>query len=784
VKIINIIILYMASLLTVSAALPAEKATLRGKVTDAIDGSALIGVSISVPDVGESAVTDANGCYILSGLPRKRVTLQVSYIGHQTIIRDVDLAKDQKIDFIMQESNATLNEIVVTGLTGRALMKDSPTPISVVTERELQAASSTNVIDALSHQAGISQISTGSGISKPVIRGLSHNRIVTVNDGVRQEGQQWGDEHGIEIDAQSVGQVEILKGPASLIYGSDAMAGVVVFYGEPMLPQGKMTADVSSEYQTNNGLFAYSARFAGNKSGFLWNIRYSDKMAHAYKNKLDGYVLNSQFRERAVTSMLGLNRTWGHSRLNLSYWHLKPGIVEGERDETTGQFTTVEMLNGEETDVVATEKQLKKYGVLMPFQQVRHYKAVLNNTFFVGDGTLKAIIGYQQNRRQEFEEVAEPDVCGLDFQLHTINYDLRYTPADIAGWQLTGGVGGMFQRSLNHGEEFLIPAYCLFDVGSFVTANRKSGRWVLSGGVRADNRHLHSFALADRFSRISRNFFGFTGSAGAVFRINDNANARLNVARGFRAPNLSELASNGEHEGTLRYELGNSALQPEYSWQIDAGIDFSSPVISMEAALFANFIDNYIFSSRNGDVDESSGHAVFQYTQGDARLMGFELNVDVHPVERVHFQNTFSYVDAVQLHQPKDRKYLPFTPPAKLSSELRFDILRDNRGLFNNTYCQIGADVYFRQNHFYAAEDTETATPSYTLLSASAGTDVQWHRHKVASVYLIGDNLTDRAYQSHLSRLKYADFNVANGRKGVFNMGRNVTLKVVIPINL
>ena len=779
-KTIYLLLLFLYVNLGIAAEPMIQNASLHGHVTDAVDGSSLTGVAISVPETGEGTTTDIQGNYSLSSLPKKKITLQVSYLGHQTIIREVDLTTTAEMNFVMQESNAMINEVVVTGLTGQALMKDSPTPISIITSSQLQTTQSTNIIDAISHQPGISQITTGSGISKPVIRGLGYNRIVTVNDGVRQEGQQWGDEHGIEIDPQSVNQVEVLKGPASLMYGSDAMAGVIIFHGEPTLARGEMKANATSEYQTNNGLFDYSLDFAGNKSGTVWNLRYSDKMAHAYKNKYDGYVLNSQFREQAISSMFGFNRSWGYSHLILSFYHLTPGIIEGERDDETGKFVKPAVVDGKDAEVVASDHDLNTYGRGMPYQQIHHYKAVLDNSFYVGLGNLKLIIAYQQNRRQEFENVQQPSMSGLDFMLHTVNYDLHYSLPEEGGWKHVVGINGMYQRSLNKGDEYLIPAYNLFDVGAFVTSSVKLDKWNLSGGLRIDNRHLHSFALEDRFQTISRNFTGVTGSIGAVYEFNPNTHLRLNAARGFRTPNMSELASNGEHEGTLRYEVGNAGLSPEYSWQIDAGMDYSSSCISAQVSMFANFIDNYIFGHRLEDII-TDGLPTYKFTQGDARLTGFEASIDVHPVGRLHFQNAFSYVNAIQLHQSAESKYLPMTPPARFTSDLRYDFIRDGKRL-NNLYVKCGLECCLRQNHCYVADNTETATPSYTLLSMDIGTDILYHGHKMATLIVNADNITDRAYQNHLSRLKYADINNVTGRVGVYNMGRNISFKVVIPI--
>ena len=202
-----------------------------------------------------------------------------------------------------------LKEVVVTGATGAIKLKESSAPVSLFTSRQLESVSATNIIDAVTTIPGVSQLTTGSGISKPIIRGMGYNRIVVVSDGIRQEGQQWGEEHGIEIDAASVSSVEVLKGPGSLVYGSDALAGVLRFNSSPIVPKGKMRAGLSTEYQTNNGLFDYSLYFSGNKNGNVWNARYSEKMAHAYKNRYDGYVPNSQFHERAAQLMGGINRS-------------------------------------------------------------------------------------------------------------------------------------------------------------------------------------------------------------------------------------------------------------------------------------------------------------------------------------------------------------------------------------------------------------------------------------------------------------------------------------------
>ena len=431
--------------------------------------------------------------------------------------------------------------------------------------------------------------------------------------------------------------------------------------------------------------------------------------------------------------------------------------MEGERNEVTGELE-------------CTTNNVKTYSKALPFQQIKHYKAVWDNSLNLPKGWLKAIIGYQQNRRQEFED--DEDEYELYFKLHTITYDLRYLSQELNGWKMAGGVNGMWQQSLNLGEESLIPEYKLFDFGVYATVSKSLNSLTLNGGLRFDNRHLD-------FN--SRNFSGVTGSIGAVWNANEHLNLRLNIARGFRAPNMSELGSNGIHEGTLRYEIGNPDLKPEYSWQADLGLDFTSQYVSAQLALFANRIENYIFSKRI-DLVMEEGFRTYEYTQGDARLLGFEAGVDFHPIHCVHFQNTFSYVDAQQMHASEEAKYLPMTPAPRWTSELKYELSHHGHKTLNNAFVALELECNLAQNHYYKVDDTETRTPSYTLLSLSAGTDLNIRKKKVAEIYVTVDNLLNTAYQNHLSRLKYCDTNNATGRQGVYDMGRNVVFKVIIPV--
>ena len=666
-------------------------------------------------------------------------------------------------DSINPMREAILSEVTVQGIAGVQRLKDAASPFMVVSPKQLHNTIGTNLVDAVGHLPGLSQISTGTGISKPVIRGLGYNRVVVVDQGIRQEGQQWGDEHGLEVDEEGVHSVEVLKGPASLMYGSDAIAGVMILHPEHPLEEGTMQVKVGSQYQTNNGLYDYRVGFAGNTKGFVWNWHFLDKAAHCYKNKVDGYVPGTFFKERDIQGMLGINRNWGHSWLRFSRVNFTPGITEGE-------------LFGSDFDG-------KSYGIVSPFQKVLHYKAISDNAWYFGDGTLKAIIGYQQNYRREFEEEETPE---LAMRLHTVNYDIKYLHSLPHDWKIATGVGGMWQRNVNQGEEYLIPDHHLFDIGVFATAEWQYRKWHFSGGARFDNRHLKTTSLTEEgvlcFEALSKNFTGVTGSLGVVWNVTDRINLRLNAARGFRAPTVSELSSNGVHEGSIQYEIGNPELKAEKSTQLDLGFDYTSHYVSLQASLFTNWIDDYIFLARL--PYETDGYRTYQYREGDARLMGGEVSVDVHPINPLHFENAFSYVRGIQLDQPDEARNLPMMPAPKWTSDIRYEFPNFAKNHCRRTFLAFGMEYNFRQNKFYAVDNTETATPSYALFNLSAGMDLHIFGHNCIELTFSCQNLFDKAYQPHLSRLKYVDTGSLTGRQGISAMGRNFCLKVSVPIDI
>ena len=777
------------------AAIPA-KVIISGKITDAKTGQPLAGASVYMPDIKLGTTTNSEGYYKLQHISQGRHLIEISYTGYASVIESIDIVTDLEKNFELQTTYAEREAVIVTGLSSATSVKRAAIPVSILKKEELLRGSSTNLIDALSKTPGVTQISTGPAVSKPSIRGLGYNRVVVVNDGIRQEGQQWGDEHGIEIDEYSVTKAEILKGPASLMYGSDALAGVINIIS--ILPEADATVrgNLFSTYQTNNRQRGLHATIGGNKNGFIWGGYASYKAAADYKNKYDGYVFNSKFYEKNFGLYTGLHKSWGFSHLYFTQFNQNLGLIEGERDDATGQFLKLVNNNGNEEEVIATGKDFTGITPFTPHQRITHTKLVSDNSFKFGGNRLTATLGYQRNKRKEFGNVLDLNEKELFFDLATINYNIKLHLAEKNKWKTAIGINGMKQNNTNKGIEALIPDYSLFDAGIFVVTQKSIDKFTLSGGVRADNRTISAKEYKEgsevKFGAFNKSFSNLSASAGISYEAGKDVTLKANLARGFRAPSIPELASNGAHEGTNRYEYGSLQLKSETSLQADAGMEIASEHISFNANLFFNAVNNFIYYSKlaaaaGGDsivTDGGEDFFAFQFRQRNAKLYGVELNLDIHPhpLDWLHIENSFSYVRGTLNGAEDGSNNLPFIPAPRLINRVKALVFAKNKTI-TNAYLQLEADNTFAQNNPFTGFNTETATPAYSLLNAALGFTLQSKQKAVCSIYFAANNITDVAYQNHLSRLKYTAVNEVTQRTGVFNMGRNFSIKLLVPFN-
>jgi iron complex outermembrane receptor protein len=802
----------------------AQTGTIRGRVTS--DSRPLEFVTVGLPKLKIGTLTDSAGRFTLLNVPVGAQELIVSNVGYQTQRLQVSVLPDDEtvVSCSLKNTASTLDEVVVTGVSRGTEIRKSPFSIAMVTKKEMEMNVNNNIIDAvLKGVPGLSAVTTGPNISKPFIRGLGYNRVLTLYNGVRQEGQQWGDEHGVEIDQYGIERAEVVKGPASLIYGSDALAGVINFI--PYVPkgaEGKVRGDVLTEYHTNNGMVGASAGLACTRNGFKWSARASQKRATAYTNRVDGRVYGTAFREWNLSGMVGVDRRWGSSFLYATAYENLQEIPDGSRDSLTRRFTR-QVLDNNQDDIknrpFVPDADLRTYRINPLHQHIQHYRVYTRNQIKLGEGEFAATVGGQQSVRREYNHPTHPDQAGLFLVLNTLNYDFKYNFPVRNGWEATLGANGMYQSNRHrNGTEFPIPNYHLFDLGGYVFLKKSLGKVDISGGLRTDLRTVNwadqfvkqnpatgydkltlfpdTAGAALQFPAYSRRFSGVSGSIGLTYNLSQRVLLKANVARGYRAPNITEIGSNGLDPGAHIVYLGNRNFNPEFSLQTDLAFLATLNSLDVSVELFNNTIQNYIYQARLFDetgqpVVIVPGNFTYQYQQSKAQLYGLEVSLNWHPasVKWLHVNNSLSYVrglnrnDKLIEREGDAARYLPFIPPLHTRSEVRASFQKPV-GVFSNVYVRAEVDHFAAQNRFYGVDNTETFTAGYTLLNVGTGATVTNRaKTELFQVFLQVDNLFDVAYQSHLNRLKYFEYYTAspNGRRGIYNMGRNASVKVIVP---
>src|SRR5579863_9620608 len=342
-------LLYILLLLSVYTPVTARTTTdtwqITGKITDKATGLPIAGATVAIPDLKIGTSTDANGDFTLKQLPKGEYLLQVTAVGYASITRLIDLANTYSVDVKLSASTYELADVIVTALVNTTTKQHAPIPITVITHNMITQGVSNTAIDEIASQPGINETTEGPGTTKPQINGLGFDRVLTLMDGVPQEDFQWGDDHGILIDPYAVYDAEVIRGPASLQYGASAEAGVISFKSEPLPQSGTVQGSVLTEYHTNNGYMGTSLHIAGNNNGFVWGLTASGEEAHSYSDPKDGYVWGTAWNQTNARLILGLNRSWGYSRLTLSALHRRIEVPDGNRD-STGRFEFDTPING------------------------------------------------------------------------------------------------------------------------------------------------------------------------------------------------------------------------------------------------------------------------------------------------------------------------------------------------------------------------------------------------------------------------------------------------------
>lgn len=727
------------------------KVVLKGKVISQETKEGIPGAAVSIPGHDKQTVTDERGTFELKGLPMESVRLEISHLAYKDLQRVVDLKEGgNTVDIALEEEVIMSEEIVVSAgfFTSR---EQTAYKVESVGAKDIARQGTHSMMEALTFVPGVTQVSYGPAIGKPVIRGLSFSRIMTVYQGVRFENQQWGEDHGLGLNDPAIDRVEIIKGPASLMYGSGAIGGVINIIDE-QVPTEKFSgfAGINLYSNTLGARTDFGLKGAAQKGAF-WGLSGSLQSHSDYMDGTNRIIGNSRFRSAMAKASAGMLQRWGSTKISYIYNRQLPGIIEEDEMEKS----------------LATRHRDKSLQI--PYQEVTDHLFASQTHFKIGSSNLRLKLGHHLNLREENEEAM--DKIDLGLRLNTTSYDARYNFFLTPAVELIGGVQGFYQSNMNMEEagEILLPDSRQWDNGLYGLAMADLGRLSLQGGLRydhrsttADARRLEEFVLpgAPVSQTLNRSFSGYTASAGATYKLQDNLLLRSNLASGFRAPDLAELFSNGEHPGTNRFERGNAGFAREQNLEWDLSTLFRLRSISIEAAAYYNYIQNYIFFS---PTDEYVDHLwVWQFEQDNVQLWGGEAGVNWEPEQLPWLKNKMSF-SMVRGERPGQKAHLPLMPADRIMNELRIE--RAGPGVLDDPYATL------RLQHVFSQQRTgrfEEPTPAYTLTAIGGGGVIRWGEEKI-DVNIVVQNLFNVAYIDHLAVTRAF---------GVRNMGRNVTMGV------
>ena len=717
--------------------------SLEGVVKDTNENSVLEGVEIYFPKLEKGAVSDKNGAFKITGLPIGDYKIICSYIGYQTYSQTFLLNAGVNILDINLSPSAIEMEEVIVSTPFHKLQSENVMKVERADITELKTKGAITLSDGITNIPGVESVSTGLGIGKPVIRGLSSNRVLVYTQGVRLENQQFGDEHGLGVSDAGIESVEVIKGPASLLYGSDALGGVLYLNPEKFAVAGETDGDINLNYFSNTlGLGANAGvKSSGDKFKFLVRGSFANHADYHTGNDLS--VTNSRFGEYDLKAGVGYQATTFKTDLRYNYNNLKLGIPE-EIGAQTNERTPDS-----------------------PYQEIDNHILSSKTSLFFKNSSLETILGYTFNTRKEFEEGEEG--AALDMNLSTLNYNLQYHLPKWGIWETIFGVQGMHQTNSNFGEEVLIPDATTDDIGFLGTSHLHfKNDSDLQLGLRYDRRSINGeengiLGEEGYISKLDRSFGSFNAALGYKWEFLKHVTGRINLASGFRAPNLAELTSNGVHEGTNRYEIGNADLTNEQNLQTDLSFEYKNEHVELFANGFYNVVNDYIFIEPNGEMVDQD--AVFIYRQENAKLYGGEIGLHIHPhpLDWLHVESSFEMVTG-----KLDDAFLPLIPANSLTNTLRTEF-RQNSSWLKTSYAFVTLKSVFKQDKVSAFE---TPTEAYSLLNIGLGGKLLVFKQPL-DIRLSGNNILNKDYVSHLSRLK---------TDGISNIGRNINLGISIPL--
>lgn len=723
--------------------------SIQGEVMDVETKEGVPFARVTLVDFHTAVQCDENGKFTIKGRFPETIHLRAVAAGYEAVSKEVNTREN--ITVLLEAIHLEIDEVTVTA-SGNELKRNSVSYVELKSVKELNELPKASLGQLLEGIPGVYNSSTGLGISKPVIRGLQGVRVLTLLNGVRMEGQQWGGDHGMGISELGIETIEVLKGPASLQYGADALGGVLYLSNEHYENQGTHRVTASSQFESNTMGTASSLAYNGATKNLkiLAGGRFA---SHADYQVPDGrFVKNSRFRDANAKFGLG----WHHGKWvgNIRYdWSSSTLGIPGHTHDSVP-----------ETADFLSESQLRKK--TLPVQYLSNHIASWENKLVLSKHTIQLLTAFTMNQLIEHDEkVTVPHLLINTFNVpYKLNVESRLKN-DIV---LTYGLQGMYlvQQNDPKAEDRLVPNARQNDNGAYFLVGWMKDKWRLQGGARADVRTISSSPDSKFTQPFSRTYAGYNFSLGASYSVSKKHIFRLNATTGFRIPHLSELLSRGVHHGTFRYEIGDVSLKTEKAVQLDLSYEYAGEHLSLVVNPFVNGIRNYIFVQPQDSF--INGVQVFHYKQTSMPVLqaGTDLGVHWHPhfAHILHFESTFSYL--AMFAQNADAYSLIPQPRWNNSVIARFEM--KSRFRIDNVVLQYA--YYLPQQ---TVSQFEAPSVDYGLLDLGMQCSVA---SKIPLQLQFGvRNLTNTTYINHLSRLKTL---------GLYNPGRSYYVKLVINLNV
>ncbi|MBK8808517.1 MAG: TonB-dependent receptor [Bacteroidales bacterium] len=798
----KLIVLLLGMTLFCMSIIAQETYLLSGHVFDE-NKLPLPGATVMLLPEKNGTVTNAQGDFSINNLPKGKYVLEISFVGYKTLRDSVSISKNIVVKYRLQASLLTLQEVVVTDHAAETLKRETSLNIEVVNTEYLKQNSGGSLMQSLNRLPGISTIDIGSGQSKPVIRGLGFNRVVVVENGVKHEGQQWGADHGLEIDQYAAENIEVVKGPASLMYGSDAIGGVIDINQSAIPTDGSLKANLDLMGKSNNNLFGSSLAVYGRKKWFFANARLTYIDYGDYKVPTDSIDIYSY---KAALHKNKLRNTAGNEK-NL---HLQVGLVKkyftskffvSTVNSESGFFANAHGLEPRNVDVELHDKSDRD--IQFPYQEVSHLKLINKSLWHKNAVKLETDFGFQRNNRNEWSEYVShgympaifPDTLPFSAELERA-FDKYIYSANVKGSYtlsektlFTVGLNSDYQDNRIDGRGFIIPTYRQTSIGGFLYAKQHlSEISLLQAGFRYDYGNLQTQEYNDWFMspivnngdtiwqylnraiNLNRDFSNTSWSIGYNFNP-EQWSLKVNVGKSFRMPIAKELAANGVNYHHFSYEVGNADLSPEISYQLDLGLEYNSMKFAIGTTPFLNYFSNYIYLNPSSEHDRlyGNGNQVFYYNQCEVFRFGAELHAHYQIIKPLQIGIIGEYVYSEQLSGEKKGRTLPFSPPASAILNIKYQ--KQKIKYFENVYVSIDYKLTAPQNNIVPPEET---TAGYQLINLSLGGDVKLKKQSVNISFQI-QNLFNTKYFNHTNYYRLIN---------VPDPGRNFILNISIPISI